>query len=393
MRSSPNSRLLRPTIAAVGFLFLSMATTAEPTVDPVKIIRIETITIRHPWGPPGQGKSRDWLLLRIHASNGLVGISRGGSRRIIEEELTPLLVGRDSRRIALLWQEMYDKVWRFRGPGAGAMSSIGAVDIALWDLYGKATGQPVWRLLGGYRDRVTVYADGIGYYEQTPDEMSDLVRKHADLGFRYVKFHLSSPDKQIASDKVRLSREKLGPDVHLMVDVWRMWDGQGAAEMARRWAPYRLYLIEEPVRRDAEHDYLRMVGEATDALLAGGEGEGTLAGVRRLITEGGLEVVQSDILIGGGYTGLTRIAALAQAYHVQIAPHGAQYPDLNCHLVAAVPNALMIPACPSSEPYQIWSKLYDPPFRIEKGEVVMTEKPGLGLEFDQSFIERYRVEP
>ena len=163
--------------------------------------------------------------------------------------------------------------------------------------------------------------------------------------------------------------------------------------MARRWKPYRLYLIEEPVRRDAEHDYLRMVGEATDALLAGGEGEGTLAGVRRLITEGGLEVVQSDILIGGGYTGLMRIAALAQAHHVEIAPHGAQYPDLNCHLVAAIPNGLMIPACPSTEPYQTWSKLYDPPFRIENGEVVMTEKPGLGLEFDPSFIDRYRVAP
>jgi L-alanine-DL-glutamate epimerase-like enolase superfamily enzyme len=370
-----------------------MAAAAEAASPGIRITRLETITIRRPWGPPERGETRDWLLLRIHASNGLAGISRGGSRRIIEEELAPLLVGRDPRRIALLWQEMYDKAWRFRGPGAGAMSSIGAVDIALWDLYGQTVGQPVWRLLGGYRDRVTVYADGIGYYEQTPEEMSDLVRRHADLGFRYVKFHLTSPDRQVALDKVRLSREKAGPDVQLMVDAWRMWDGAGAAAMARRWAPFRLYLIEEPVRRDAEHDYLRMAGEATDALLAGGEGEGTLAGVRRLITEGGLEVVQSDILIGGGYTGLMRIAALAQAYHVSIAPHGAQYPDLNCHLVAAVPNGLMIPACPSTEPYQTWSELYDPPFRIEKGEVVMTEKPGLGLAFDQAFIDRYQVTP
>ena len=361
--------------------------------EPLTITRVETITVRHPWGPVDEGKTRDFLLLRIHAANGLVGISRGGSRRIVEDELTPMLVGRDARRIALLWQEMYDKIWRFRGPGRGGMSSIGAVDIALWDLYGRATGQPVWRLLGGYRDRVTVYADGIGYYEQTPEEMSDLVRKHAGLGFRHVKFHLTSPDMQVALDKVRLSREKVGPGVELMVDAWRMWDGRDAAEMARRWNPFELYLIEEPVRRDAEHDYLRMVGEATDALLAGGESEGTLAGVRRLITEGGLEVVQSDILIGGGYTGLKRIAALAQAHHVQVAPHGAQYPDLNAHLVAAIPNGLMIPACPSSEPYQIWSRLYDPPLRIENGEIAMTEKPGLGLEFDSSFIERYQVTP
>lgn len=100
-----------------------------------------------------------------------------------------------------------------------------------------------------------------------------------------------------------------------------------------------------------------------------------------------------DILIGGGYTGLMRVAALAQAHHVQLAPHGAQYPDLNSQLVAAIPNGLMIPATPSSEPYQIWSKVYDPPLRIEKGEIAMTDKPGIGLDLDASFVERYRVAP
>ena len=95
------------------------------------------------------------------------------------------------------------------------------------------------------------------------------MRKHTQLGVRYVTFHLTSPDKKIVLNKVRLSWDKAGPDVHLMVDAWRMCDGRDEAEMARRWEPYRLYLIEEPVRRDADQDYLRMVGEATDALLAG----------------------------------------------------------------------------------------------------------------------------
>lgn len=87
-----------------------------------------------------------------------------------------------------------------------------------------------------------------------------------------------------------------------------------------------------------------------------------------------------------------RIAALCAAYHLPIAPHGAQFPDVNCHFVAAVPNGLMVPACPSCEPFQIWSKLYDPTFRVEDGRIVMTEKPGLGLELDWDFVNRHRVD-
>lgn len=363
----------------------------EPPRRASKITRVETITLRHPWGPLEDGKTRDFGLVLVHADNGMYGISRGGSKRLIEEELAPLLVGRDPRRIAKLWEEMYEAAWRFRGPGRSAMGSIGALDIALWDLYGKSIGEPVWRLLGGYRDRVPVYADGIGYYDQSPEEMAALVKKHADLGYSIVKFHTTRRDPEAAVQKVKLSRERIGPDVRLMIDMFGMWDGPQAASLAKRFAPYNLYLIEEPVGGDDLLAYYRMVGASTDALLAGGEGEGTLYGVRELITQGGLEVIQSDILTGGGYTGLLRIAALAEAHHVKVAPHGAQYPDLNCQLVAAIPNGLMIPACPRTEPYQIWSKLYSPQLRVVEGYIQMTEKPGLGLELDRDFVERYRV--
>ena len=372
-------------------LFLLSWTAQSQPSQTAKISRIETITLRHPWGPVEDGKTRDWLLVLVHGNDGLYGIGRGGDARIIREELAPLLLDQDPYRISQHWEAMYERAWRFRGPGRSAMSSIGALDIALWDLYGKSCNQPVWRLLGGHRDRVQVYADGIGYFDQTPGELADLVGKHADLGYEAVKFHLTTADSEAAVEKVRLSRERVGLDLRLMIDVWRMWDGPRAAEMARRFAPYNLFWIEEPVRRDDELAYLRMVAKSTDALIAGGEGEGALYGIRRLITEGGLELVQTDILVGGGYTGLRRIAALAQAYHVPIAPHGAQYPDLNSHLVAAVPNGLMIPACPRTEPYQIWSRLYHPPFRVLNGSIQMTEKPGLGLQLDWEFVNRYRV--
>jgi len=354
----------------------------------MRIEKIEVITLRHPWGPPENGVMRDWPIVLVHSDNGLVGISRGGSASLIEREFAPLLIGADARRITMLWEQMYQTAWRYHGPGRSAMGTIGSIDIALWDLYGKSLGEPVWRLLGGYRDRVPVYADGIGYFEQSPEDMADLVKKHAELGYDAVKFHLTTPDPDIAFEKVRLSREALGPDKKLMLDAFSMWDGHLAVELARKFNPYNLYWLEEPVRKDDEIGHMRMVREVSNALLAGGESEGTLYGVLRLITEGGLQVVQTDILGGGGYTGLLRMAAVAEAHHIYIAPHGAQYPDINCHFLAAVPNGLMIPACPATEPYQIWSKMYKPAFEVKNGEVEMTDRPGLGLELDWDFVEK-----
>ena len=142
------------------------------------------------------------------------------------------------------------------------------------------------------------------------------------------------------------------------------------------------------MRGDDEPRFYSMVRDATSAMVAGGEGDGTLGGARRLITEGGLQLLQTDIIIGGGYTGLLRFAALAHAHHVPIAPHGAQYPDLSSHLVAAVPNGLIIPACPDVEPYEIWSKLYSPRLEINNGTIQMSDRPGLGLNLNWDFVER-----
>ena len=358
----------------------------------MRITQVETIVLKHLFGPPESGVMRDWITVLVHTDEGVTGIGRGGSPQVISQDLAPVLVGQDPRQIARLWEGMYESAWRYRGPGRAAMPSIGALDIALWDLYGKACGQPVWRLLGGYADTVPAYADGIGYMDQSAEEVAAEVKEHAGLGYDAIKLHFNSCTPQEVIDKVRLSREVLGPDKKLMIDVLRAWSGAVAVETVRELEPYKLYWIEEPVRHDDEPFYMRMVQEATSAIVAGAEGEGTLYGIRRLIDEGALQLVQTDILIGGGYTGLMRIAALCEAYHLPIAPHGAQFPDVNCHFVAAVPNGLTVAACPSCEPFQIWSKLYDPAFRVENGQIVMTDKPGLGLELDWDFVNRHRVD-
>ena len=363
--------------------------------EAMKITSVEVVILEHGWGHPDEGVSRRSPLVFVHTDAGITGYGRGGDPKIIREELAPLIVGQDARRVAMLWRAMHDSAWRFRGPGRAAQTSIGAVDTALWDAYGKSCGEPVWRMLGGFADSVSVYADGIGYVDQDAETVARLVAKHAAQGYEHVKFHLSGDDDDIAVEKVRLAREAVGAGVRLMLDAHRMWDGARAAEMARRLAPYDLYWIEEPVRGDDEPRYYRMVREAVGAsatMIAGGEGEGTLGGARRLITEGGLQLLQTDILVGGGFTGLMRFAALAAANHIPIAPHGAQYPDISSHLAAAAPNCLIIPACPDVEPYEIWSKLYNPRFEIADGKIRMSERPGLGLELDWDFVSAHRID-
>ena len=357
----------------------------------MRIERIQTIRLRVPWGPPELDEIRDWIIVRVHTDDGLVGMARGGDLDIIASELQPLLLGQDARMISHHWQRMYEHVWRFRGPGRAAMESIGAIDVALWDLLGQSCGMPVWRLLGGHRSVVPVYADGIGYVDQDADTVAQLVKTHSDLGYEAVKIHLTTADTEVALEKVRKSREALGPHKKLMVDVWRHWDGWLASEMIRKFQEHDVYLIEEPVRMDDETGFLRMVREQTDCLLAAGEGEGTLYGVRRLITEGRVQVIQSNLFQAGGYTGYLRIAALCNAFHVYVAPHSSQHPEYTCHLAAAVPNLLMMPAQPESEPFQIRTRLYDPPFVIKSSRVEMTERPGVGLSLSEAFIKEYMV--
>ena len=361
----------------------------------MRIISVDPFIVRVPTEGRDGPTTGDWVIVLVHTDVGITGIGRGGSIEFISQELAPELIGQDPRRTAVLWERMYETAWRFGGPGNAAMSSIGAVDVALWDIYGKACGQPVWRLLGGYRDKVPAYADGSGYVaeaDQSPEAIAALVKKHADLGYDAMKIHMyeaRNPGEIV--ERVRRTRELIGMEKKLMVDLHRAWNGETAVEIARQLEPYNLYWIEEPVRGDDEAVYLRMVQEATSAIVAGGESVGTLYGIRPFITEGALQLIQTDILIGGGFTGLMRIAALCQAYHLPVTPHGAQFPDINCHLAAAVPNSLIVSAYPDCEPNEIWSKLYDPPFQVVDGYITMTERPGLGLTLNKDFIARHRL--
>ncbi len=352
----------------------------------MKIKDIEIIEFTTEWMASDETHRRNWGVLKVKSDEGLVGISRvsPGASSLIKEYLLPQLLDEEPFNVERLWDKMYQTTQKL---GRGAVGIIGAIDVAIWDLIGHALGQPVYKLLGGFRDRVPAYADG-GMYVRTPDELAERMAFYVQQGFRDVKFHLMGETLEQTLLEVEKTREAIGKKVRLMVDVHRQWDLETAIEAVKQFEPYDVYWLEEPVKGDDEAQNLAILSQSTQILIATGERENTLSNCRDLIERGGIKVIQTDIIGGGGFTAWRKIAALAEAFHVSVAPHGASFPEISAHLVSAVPNGLIVSAFPSIEPYQIWSSLYKEPIQIREGWIELSQRPGLGLEFDDDFIKK-----
>ena len=352
----------------------------------MRITAVETIPYQPRWDDPFAPRRRVFLALRVRTDQGLTGISRGWGewRPIVDDLLAPRLIGQDPGRVELLWSTMFEATVGRHGQERAIVGAIGALDVALWDLLGKSLGQPCWRLLGGYRDRVPAYAD-VPTRAATPDELAEQLAACVEAGYRAVKFHVLSADPDQIVAQTRAARRAIGPDVALMVDVFRALDVPTAIAVARRLEEYDLTWLEEPVQWHDQPLGLALVAQATRIPIAGGEGESTIQGCRALLERGGLAYLQADILGAGGYTPWRKIAGLAEAFHARIAPHGASFPELNAHLVAAFPHGATVPATTPGQPPEVWAHLYRE-FRIEAGAIELTERPGLGLDFDERFL-------
>jgi len=317
----------------------------------MKIAAIRTIALSCPCDPPyasaaGVQRRRGGLLVEVETDEGIVGIGESGTgggpaaitQAVIETELQPLLLGEDPLLIERLWQKMFART-RQHGRRGIVMQAMSGIDIALWDIAGKVARLPVYRLLGGCRDRVEAYASG-GFYQEgkSAADLAGEAERYRSRGFKGMKMKIGrnpstgSPLRQWLGDsefcevdpeediaRVAAVRAALGPHAKLMVDVNCAWSPAFAIEMGRALEPYRLYWIEEPVATDD------IAGSATvaDALataIAGYETELGLYGFRELISRGAVDIVQPDIAWSGGFSEGCRIAACAQAHHRMVAP-------------------------------------------------------------------------
>jgi len=329
----------------------------------------------------------------IETDDGVTGVGLGSGIETapdvtiaIIEHLKQFLIGKDPLDIERHWHNM----WRPKLVGRRGITTrvISGIDIALWDLKAKLANMPLYKLLGGFSNSVDTYIAG-GYYEDGKGlkELAQEMERNIELGATAVKMKIGGVPINEDIERLRVVRETVGPDVRIMADANNAYRHYQAIEFARKAEKYDLFWFEEPVEPD---DYIgqREITRATGVPVAAGENEYTRYGFRDLINHRAVDILQPDALILGGITEFMKVAALAQANDLDIAPHGSQY--IHIHLVAAIPNGLILEYYRDSvDPMH--GKVYMDELVIKDGRVYAPDRPGLGLEINKEALKEYRV--
>jgi L-alanine-DL-glutamate epimerase-like enolase superfamily enzyme len=308
----------------------------------------------------------------------------------VRDMLAGLVVGRDPRQVEAIWEEMFHQSL-LHGRRGSVMRAISAVDIALWDLLGKQAGLPLYRLLGGYRsETVPAYASG-GYYVpgKTAQDLAREVSGYVDMGFPAVKIKVGRVDVAEDFERVRACREALGPDIPLFLDANNAWrDAPSAIAATRRFESVGIDWMEEPLFPD-DIEATAAVARAVAVPIATGEIEATRWGFQALIRAGAASILQPDAAVCGGITEWRRIAALAAAHNIPVAPHW--FADLHVHLVAATPNATWVEYFTDTQVLN-FMRLLRSSLALRDGSLVLPEGEGLCLDWDEEAIERWSAD-
>jgi D-galactarolactone cycloisomerase len=358
----------------------------------VKIKTIQAIPLAipmKPMDPPSTWRAgtRKQIVVRVVTDEGLTGTGEAFAYgaplavcAVIEESLAPLLVGQDAARIEALVDLMHRATMIYGRRGL-AMFAISGIEIALWDLLGKALDAPVSALLGGVvRSRLPAYASLLRY--DSPADVARACARFVSQGFRMLKLH------QTDLLSVCAAREAVGPDVDLMLDTNCPWGPDEAIRMARALVPYRLFWLEEPVWPPEDYAGLARVAAATETPIALGENESTLYGFRQIIAQRAGDILQPSITKVGGISEFRKIVALAQAANVPIAPHSFYFgPGLaaTLHVAASFGGDLPV-EFPTGE---LEIPFLTHPIGARDGRVDVPPGPGLGVEINEEALRRY----
>lgn len=360
----------------------------------------------------GRLRTFDAAILRIETEDGIVGWGEGknaaGSAgdysalvHLLNAEFGPRLIGRDASEITPIWESLYNGV---RAAGAAkrghvmpelsrrglTLAAISAVDIALWDIRGKALGEPVWALLGGRSAaRLPAYASG-GWADA--DGIGDQLLGYVDAGgFGGVKMRVGSMDgtPRASAERVRAARRALGPDIDLMVDAHGTFTVAEAKRFAAMVGDCDLAWFEEPVTAD-DHHGLAEFRAMTHIPVAVGESECTRFDFRDIAMARGADILQPDPAFCGGITEAMRIAALASAFNLRLAPHlwaGAPAFFAGLHVVAAAPAGYLVEFSLGANP--MIHELSRAPVSAADGMIAVPDSPGIGLDMDEDKIAHY----
>jgi L-alanine-DL-glutamate epimerase-like enolase superfamily enzyme len=354
------------------------------------------------------------IIVEVFTDQGIVGVGEIHGRpmeqiaKIITEGFRDLVVGQDPMNHERIWNILFScthtrRLSRFSlssgqphfggGGRPQMMASIAGIDIALWDIKGKALGQPVYRLLGGNTDTIPVYASG-GYYREGADlrgqaeEMVGEMTSYVQKGYNAVKMKVGGMSVEEDAVRVKAVRDAL-PDVDIMLDANLAYDVPTAIRAARAFEPLRIRWYEEPVHWYDPVEGLGQVSAATTIPTASGESEHHRWGCRDLINRAGIRIMQFDCTRAGGVTEWLRVASYAAAHGVLMAPH--HDPQIHGHLVAAVPNGHIVEAFPNPERDPLWEELFLDRPEVTNGQLRISEEPGFGIKINEKALKKYRL--
>ena len=299
---------------------------------------------------------------------------------VVDEALAPLVVGQDPTRIEHLTRQMHHAlmIWGRRGL---AMFAVSGVELALWDIAGKAHGVPAYQLLGGLcQPRTRVYASLLRY--ETSDEVRRAVAAMRAQGYTAIKLH------QIDVESVAAARREAGDDVDLMLDTNCPWTVEEAIAVGRRLEPYGLRWLEEPVWPPEDYAGLARVRAALTTPIACGENEATVHAFQHIVSAGAADVVQPSMTKVGGLGEMKKIATLAEAAGVTLVPHSFYFgPGLaaTVHLTASTPGVGYV----EFPPGELEAPLLAEPVRRVGASVAVSDRPGLGADPDPDVLRRY----
>jgi len=365
----------------------------------MKITAIETIVLRTPYTTGGSTQAEAWggrawdtadvLLVRVETDAGITGWGEAfgynvipATQALIETALKPVVIGRDALAPEALMLDLQQKLHIF-GRGGPVIYALSGLDIALWDIVGKAAGLPLHQLLGATtRDHVTCYASLIRYGD--PDVVAANVARAVGDGFRAIKLH------EITLPAIRAAREAAGPDVRLMLDVNCPWSVQEAIAIAPALREVNPFWLEEPVWPPEDNAGIAEVRARAGIPIAAGENVATTAQYHQLFNAGAVDIVQPSPAKMGGVTELRKVFALAAAHHVTVVPHS--FYDGPAFLAGLHTSAVFQrESLVEWRYFDLESPLYGDAGRPVNGRIPLPQAPGLGLDPDPAVVARYRA--
>ena len=344
-------------------------------------------------GVPPSSPTRTFVTLELETDEGLQGIGLTMIPALNASPLTPalkeavdalskLVVGQDPMPVEAISCNLQEAA-SGSGPGGIFTLALSAVDIALWDIKGKALGQSVCSLLGGYRDRAPVYASGALMRTHGTEYLAEAGPRMVEMGFKQMKTQLGAePTVARELERIRVLRDSIGEDIDLMCDINQLWNVNQAIGIGQRLEEYHLFWLEDVVAHD-DYQGLARVADALTTPIAAGEYHYGITPFRHMLEARSIDIVMIDLLRVGGITQWLKVAGMAEAFNLPVVSH--LIPEIHVQLVAAIPNGLTVE-------YMPWTlKLFEETPVLEDGNLVVPNRPGLGLKFSEDAIKQYEV--